>query len=372
MFDLYPQNAPVTRAPEINTPAGMYFEAPIRVKDFNDISALSLTLFYDSNVLIYQSYTNSSDFPGLIIFEPISGEIRAAAFVPQGNPPVTLNDDAILFTLHFYCISNTATEFTWFDDGESCEYADGANNTLVDSPTSLFYKDGYVNQSFVSIGLKVFLEGAFANNEMKTFLNDAGLMPVAQPYFTAPWSYDGEETVFSLPQNAVDWVWVQLRETSAGPSTATADKIIASRAGFLMKNGSVKDIDGISNLRFPVTVSANLFIAIYHRNHIAVLSSTPVSLLNGSGYYDFTSAENKVFGGSNGYKQISPFVWGMAAGDGNSDGHIDDSDIQYYWNVAAGSAGYLNSDFSFDAQVSNCDKNDFWNPNRGLSKQIPD
>jgi hypothetical protein len=363
------QNAPVTKAPEITCDPGTIVQVPITVSDFNNIGAFSLTMHYEDSVLIYQSFTNNSGFPNLMINGTVAGKITAGGLAYTA-PGITLPDNSVFFTLTFLC-NNGTTELLWFDDGGSCEYTDDQYIPLNDLPYGLFYKNGSVNQSKIQLGLKVYLEGAFQGNEMKTVLNDLNLIPTSHPYSGSPWSYDGPEVVLSIPENAVDWVLIQLRETTGDASTATSDKTIATRAGFLMKNGSVKDMDGISNLEFPVTVNDNLFIVVDHRNHIAAISLNPVPIFNWTGFYDFSSGENKVYGGSLGHKEISPGIWGLFSGDSNGDGAIDVLDKQNEWEPLVGSLGYLSSDFSLDSQVDNKDKNDFWKANFGFVSQIP-
>jgi hypothetical protein len=363
------QNAPVTTAPEITCDPGTIIDVPITVADFNNIGALSLTLVYEDSVLNYQAFTNNSGFPGLIVNGAIAGEITASG-LNFGNPGITLPDNSILFTLTFLCLEGS-TELMWYDDGGSCEYTDDQFNPLNDMPTYQFYINGSVNQSKIQIGLKVYLEGASLGNEMKTVLNDLNLIPTSHPYSGSPWGYNGPEVVLSIPENVVDWVLIQLRQTTGDASTATSDKTIATRAGFLMKNGSVKDMDGISNLEFPVSVNDNLFIVVDHRNHIAAISLNPVPIFNWTGFYDFSSEESKVLGGSLGHKQISPGIWGLSSGDSNADGAIDVLDKQNEWAQMVGLLGYLSSDFSLDSQVDNKDKNDFWKANFGFMSQVP-
>ena len=364
------QNAPVTTVPQIMCAPGTVVDIPITVTDFNNIGALSLTLYFDGLVLDYQSYTNNSGFPGLMIYEQTPGQITAGGMIQLGNPSINLNDNSVLFTLTFYC-NEGSTGLQWSDNGGSCEYTDDLFNPLNDSPTCLYYINGSVNESSFQIDLKVFLEGAFQNGEMTTELTDLGLVPASQPYSESPWYYNGCETVSSFPDNVVDWVFIELRESEGDASTATPDRAIAQQAGLLLKDGSIKSTDGVSMLEFPVSYADNLFIVICHRNHVSVISANPISILNGNGVYDFSSAESKVLGGSLGHKELANGIWGLAAGDSNGDGEIDELDKQNGWNQDTGTWGYLPSDFSFDSQIDNLDKNDFWNLNFGFVGRVP-
>ena len=326
---------------------------------------------YSSSVLTYQSFTNNSGFPGLTVNGGTPGTITVSGLVAPGGSGITLADNSVLFTLQFNFLGGSSG-LDWFDNGNSCVYKDYPDyNPLNDSPTSSFYINGSVNEAGIRLGLKVFLEGAFFNGEMTTVLNDLNLIPLSQPYAGAPWNYNGLETVTTIPANVVDWVLVDLRESTGDASTATPDKSIAKRAAFLLKDGLIKELDGITNLEFPVSVTNNLYIVIYHRNHLAVISATSTPIISGNGNYDFSSGASQVLGGNLGHKDIGSGIWGMIAGDANSDGVIGNADKQGSWNAAAGKKGYLSSDFSIDSQTNNKDKNDFWYINQGYNSFVP-
>lgn len=151
----------------------------------------------------------------------------------------------------------------------------------------------------------------YANNYFPVLVyvsnnNQLGYIPLFQPYSGAPWYYDGTESVVFIPNSDVtDWVLIELRETAGGPSTATPDTRIARQFGFLLKNGEVVGTDGASNLTFDVVPLDNLYVIIWHRNHLGVMSAVPL-ILSGDIYnYDFTSAETQVYGSSLGHKEIA-------------------------------------------------------------------
>ena len=56
---------------------------------------------------------------------------------------------------------------------------------------------------------------------MNTDLYDAGVVPMDQPFNTAPWNYDGQQQITAPPEaDIVDWLYIQMRETSGDASTA--------------------------------------------------------------------------------------------------------------------------------------------------------
>jgi len=88
--------------------------------------------------------------------------------------------------------------------------------------------------------------------------------------------------------------------------------------------------------------------------------------------YDFSTGIEKVYGDSNGYKELTSGLWGMVAGDGNSNGLIDLPDKANLWEPQSGKSGFYQGDYNLDAQVNNIDKDDNWVPNIGKGMQVPE
>jgi subtilisin family serine protease len=224
----------------------------------------------------------------------------------------------------------------------------------------------------INAGITAMLEGGSEVSTMSTYLNTAGLLPLTQPYNTSPWNYSGTESVAAIPNaNVVDWVLIELRETTGDANAATPATMIARQAGFILNDGAIVDIDGSSMLRFDVAVNDNLFVVVHHRNHLGIMSANPVVQTGGNYMYDFSAGSGQAHGGSNAQKEIQPGVWAMIAGDINTDGVINPADKSPEWEVLAGEAGYHKADLNFDGQVNNMDKDDFLVPNLGKSSMIP-
>ena len=99
-------------------------------------------------------------------------------------------------------------------------------------------------------------------------------------------------------------------------------------------------------------------------------ASTP-TLEYGSGSYDFTTGPPVIYGGSAACSELAPGTWGMAAGDLNANGYIDNLDKAQQWAPAVGLTGYLQSDANLDGQVQNQDKNDCIIRNLGKLAGVP-
>jgi carboxypeptidase T len=224
----------------------------------------------------------------------------------------------------------------------------------------------------INVGLTAMVEGGFEGSSMTTYLNNAGLLPLTQPFNTAPWNYVGSESVAVIPNSDVaDWVLVELRETTGDASTATPATMVSRQAGFVLNDGSIVNIDGSSMLRFDMVANDNLFVIVHHRNHLGIMSANPVIQTAGNYMHDFTTGSGQAHGGINAQKEMSPGVWGMIAGDINADGVINMADKSPEWDVLAGEAGYHQADLNCDGQVNNMDKDDFLIPNQGNSSYIP-
>lgn len=200
-----------------------------------------------------------------------------------------------------------------------------------------------------TLTLKVFLEGPLTGTAMTTLLKTNSLLPLAQPYSAAPFSYAGGEAVqaaTSFPSNMTDWVLVEIWNSAA---TAVVEK----RAGWLLSDGSVVEPGTTSGLKFFTLQNSQAYnIVVRHRNHLAVLSATPVTVTANAMSYDFTTGINKAMG-SNQLKLVGT-VAAMRAADYNANGIINYADYNVYKNAVSNQ--YTAGDGNLDKTI---DSNDF-------------
>jgi hypothetical protein len=143
------------------------------------------------------------------------------------------------------------------------------------------------------------------------------------------------------------------------------------RALFLNSDGGVVNLQGTREMKFDIpTVNNNLYMIVWHRNHLGVMTADPISLDIAPVVYDFSAAEGNAYGGSDGHKDLGEGVYGMYAGDANSDGDINNND-KAFWGLNAGTKGYKSADLNFDTQVDNNDKNEIWVGNLNEGSQVP-
>jgi hypothetical protein len=218
--------------------------------------------------------------------------------------------------------------------------------------------------------LRAFLEGPYLGTEMSTLLISQPAFPLTQPYSGTPWNYTGTEQVTSLPNdNIVDWILVELRDAETAAQATPATRI-ARIAAFLLKDGSVVGMDGSSTLQFSNSINHHLFLVLWHKNHLGIMSALPLIQSGGLYSYDFTTGPGQAFG-VNAQKQLTTGIWGMYSGDGDANNTINNTDKIGTWFPNVGKKGYLNADFNLNGQVNNQDKNEYWLSNVSKSCQVP-
>ena len=217
--------------------------------------------------------------------------------------------------------------------------------------------------------LTAFMEGPYNSGTgmMNTTLKTSGLIPLFQPYNTAPWNYSGPESVVSIPNDVVDWVLIEYRQADVA-ANATSSTIMKRRAAFLKNDGTIVETDGISPVRvYNSSITSNLFPVILHRNHLAIMANNAVTK-DGTGKYtyNFSSGTDQIYG--SGKKQLGS-LWGMITADANGDGTIQTSD-KTMWVSQFNQDGYLGADFNLDGTVQTSDKTK-WVLNFNIDSSVP-
>ena len=201
--------------------------------------------------------------------------------------------------------------------------------------TSWFSKSDDTNTSIsirVMVSPVALLQGPLSGTTMTTTLNTLNLIPTSQPYNVAPFNYAGNEKVGVIPANATDWVLVELRDA------ATGGTVIGTKAGFIMNNGSVVSIDGVSPVAFTGIPAGNYHLAVRHRNHLGIRTSAAINLPSETNVpYDFTTGAGQA-NGTNAMVNVGT-VYAMWAGDVVKDGKVasgaSPSDVNSVQNAVA-------------------------------------
>lgn len=199
--------------------------------------------------------------------------------------------------------------------------------------------------------IKLHLAGAFDNatQTMHNNLRSNHLLPMAQPYNIAPWNYNGNEHSSTLDSKVVDWVLVELRDA------ANPNNIVGRKAALLYNDGTLHHADGTTGVLFDASINNNAYyIAIKHRNHLAVISSLPVSLPNIAPYNFSTSATSAL--GEGQLQNVAPNIWALPPADITHNGIVSVTDFNAYSIQNTSSAsGYTTADLNLDGIVDSAD-----------------
>lgn len=210
-----------------------------------------------------------------------------------------------------------------------------------------------VDNCSVLIELIVFLEGAYnaATGLMNTTLQNDNLVPLQQPYDRLPWNYQGGESVASVGADVVDWVLVEIRDAADNTT------LITSKAALLKEDGQIVDIDGVSSgLVFDnLTPNTSYYIAVRHRNHLAVISENPV-LVPTVATFSYADPAN-VSGGTVQLADLGGGLYGLLAGDFDSNGTLSVTDFNLYTSQTSLLNVYVDGDVSLDKTVTVADFN---------------
>lgn len=213
------------------------------------------------------------------------------------------------------------------------------------------------------VNAKMFLEGAYlGSGNMRINLNNFGLVPLTQPYNTAPFNYNGTESVTSIPAGVVDWVYIELRSTSDGGPVPDG-----RRAAFIKSDGQIVDLNGTDPVKYPTVPNGNYFIVIGHRNHLPVMTASAQLLNSITPLYDFSTALSQYFG--NEAAALSGGGFGMFGGDATRSFLITAADYNFV-TANLGMSNYNYADLNLSGIVTAADYN-IVTPNLGKFSRVP-
>jgi hypothetical protein len=198
---------------------------------------------------------------------------------------------------------------------------------------------------------------------MTHVLSDDGYIPLTSPY-------DANLTLTAFPDVSpryiVDWIYIQLRATSTGPSEQP-------QSCFLLDDGTVVDVNGNPALAFFLTGGIQYYVVVQHRNHLEIMSAQPVVFSTDpqTATVGDLTVQDSVYGGNvYGVKEVESGVLALYAGDADMDGMVAPADLMS-WRVQTGLMGYKSADFDLDGFVLPVDMAKYWRLNTGRVTQIP-
>jgi len=263
------------------------------------------------------------------------------------------------FYLHEEGIDTTKYTFAGEGGGEYCFFTlatDNVDNTeemKTEAATCTTLEGRY------EFAITALLEGPYdGSGGMTTTLNSVGMLPTTQPYNTAPWSYAGTESVATMPPDIVDWVLLKVRTSEESAS------VVSTAAALLKADGEIVSTAG-NSVNFSIDGNYDsLYVSVYHRNHVGVMSSGKVTRDGNTFTIDFIQSSAVAFGGTNAVADFGDGYYGLISGDADGNGQVQTTDFNQFVQDL-GISGYFTEDFNLNSQVQNTDLQNQFIPNVG-------
>jgi hypothetical protein len=171
----------------------------------------------------------------------------------------------------------------------------------------------------VTVPVKVFLQGAYdgTSGTMRDDLRSLNDFPLTSPYGGGETTTAGVLSGGIAPETVVDWVLVELRD--GNDDTA----VVAAVAGLVQGNGNVVAAsDGASPLSFTGVSDGSYYIAVHHRNHLAVMTASAVAVSSSTALVDFTAMSDANSFGTDSQKDLGGGLHALWAGDVNQSSSV--------------------------------------------------
>jgi len=238
-------------------------------------------------------------------------------------------------------------------------------DNLTDCEEAICEADENCIEGF-ELNTKIFLEGNYNTNteSMSNALQDDNLLPLTQPYDTAPWNHTGTESVSNtnnFPNNTVDWVLVEMRSGTPVVSGNSGTDAVETKAALLLTNGEIVSTTGDPLIFENLTSGEDYYLLVRHRNHLDVISANSIEA-NNTMNYDFTTDITQAFGSLQQVEMEDGTV-ALYAGDYEPDGVIQNSDNDVWEEDPAILDTYNLTDGTLDGVVQLTDQ-DVWFPNK--------
>jgi hypothetical protein len=171
-----------------------------------------------------------------------------------------------------------------------------------------------------------------------------------------------------MPAEAVDWLLLEMR----------ADSVVASRiarqAVILLSDWSVVNTSGTDMPVFQGISNDSVYVVIWARNHLPVMTPDNVEIVADVAAHDFTTSIAAAYGRDElPLVELADGAFGLLAGDANSNGSVEAGDlILYIAQTDVGAAGYQAADFNLDGSVDALDFNLYLASTlAGATSQVP-
>lgn len=275
----------------------------------------TFTVTADDNAVVYLGLNAEPAYKRVICSVPSwTASTDFTRYPDQTSVPITLQAGK------YYYLEVVHKE-SGGDDHVTVWWQTPSNNTRVVVPGSVL---AAWQNCVPGIRMRLALQGPSDPNTglMNDALRTAGLLPVVEPYQGLGFQMagSGSESVPASMFNTtgknaiVDWVLVELRRKT------DPTQIIATKSALLERDGDVIGRDGYYRLLFNVPAQ-EYFIAVRHRNHLGVMTSSAKAIgINDTGV-DFTRGSELTYGNS-ARTVLGNGTYALWAGDVNSDGAL--------------------------------------------------
>lgn len=241
-------------------------------------------------------------------------------------------------------ISDSGTEFPETQNDIDCE------SRPVGAGIDIGADEWMADPCTVELEIYALLEGAYhETGSMFSFLD--AQIPFNQPYNLSPYNYSGNESLPSIPANMVDWVLIEIRSGTPSSLAERTTVTLETKAGILLIDGSVVSTDGTPISFEMLSAGEEYYICLRHRNHLDVLSASPIVAEPGM-LYNFASGlaygEEQLKSSGDGYMLLH-------AGDFNQDGVIQSDDYDV-WKISPAELDvYEEADANLDGTIQTTD-----------------
>ena len=261
---------------------------------------------------------------------------------------------------------------TWVASGHTLNGGDGAGCGFGSSqvtPRMVWFgreRDRPIDDISIT-NLYATLDGPYidgSNGTSATGLNPN--VPLSHPYCASPWNYCGLGFVRTMPSNIVDWALIRIY--AGHPSDENNMVKLGETVGLIQSNGQITTNTSANNFNFSNIWGGKYWIAVYHRNHLGVITPEVENFENGAATHSFR------FNGSygNNSQRSVDNIEAMWGGDGSANGSITSFDFTNHWLPQnGGPVGYRSGDFDMNGSVTAFDFLNVWLVANGRSSQAP-
>lgn len=230
----------------------------------------------------------------------------------NGNPDDGIDSDKD--SIHDYRDADDDNDSLLTRDEKPDSNSDGNPVDAIDADLDelLDYLDPIVNP-YIRLSVRALLQGAYSSSTglMADDLRRLAYLPKQQPYNSlsasfgytnssnavSPFGHLGQEimsdAIYTVTgsEAVVDWILIELRDPTY------PEKRIMTHASVLQRNGQViEGKTGSKELVIHDVKPGNYYVAIDHRNHLGVMTATPIALSTVSTLIDFSTPKTPTYG----------------------------------------------------------------------------